>query len=150
MLRLTLALSCLALSCGGFTTQRGVSATHRAKTVYTGDFITATKIVGKYYGRRTRDWLVNCSSSEGGHGEFVWFGHLSYPRYGYSTTPGGWMQFMGSTFRHNMDWAFIDARHRGLRARAKARSYYEPLGQAIVAGAMYYYHGSGPWTGVYC
>lgn len=129
----------------------GATNTAQAKSIYTHDFITATHIVGKYYGRNVENWLVNCSSSEGGHGEFVWYGHLSYPKYGYDNTPGGNMQFMGSTFNHNVDWAFRDARQKGLKAHKKAKSYYEPLGQAIVAGAMFFYHGNpGTWTGARC
>jgi len=121
------------------------------KAVYTGDFITATTIVGRYYGNGVKNWLVNCSSSEGGHGKFVWFQHLPYPRYGYSNTPGGWMQFMQSTFNSNVRWAVKDARRRGLKLHPKAISYYEPLGQAVVAGVMYHYHGNpGTWTGIYC
>lgn len=121
------------------------------KPIYTRDFETATKIVGRYYGHTVRDWLYNCATSEGGHGYFVWFSHLAYPLYGYSTTPGGWMQFKYRTYHSNARWAFNDARHRGLRAARKANSYYEPLGQAIVAGAMYYYHGNpGTWTGGTC
>lgn len=127
------------------------TASARQKQIYTRDFITATNIVGKYYGSNVRNWLVNCSSSEGGHGGFVWFGHLSYPKYGAQNTPGGNMQFMGSTFWNNVGWTFKDARHKGLRVHPRARSYYEPLGQAIVAGAMYYYHGNpGTWTGGNC
>lgn len=150
MLRLALVLSAVALSCGGFYVKGGGAALTNHKLVYTGDFITATNIVGKYYGGRVENWLVNCSISEGGHGKFVWFAHESKPRYGYSNTPGGWMQFMGSTFYHNITWALADAAQRGLRIHPRARNYYEPLGQAVVAGAMYYYHGSGPWTGGYC
>lgn len=131
-------------------TPNGKSATTSKKVVYTHDFITATNIVGRYYGSNVRRWLINCSSSEGGHGGFVWYGHYDHPIYGYTTTPGGWMQFMGGTFYSNVDWAIRDARHRGLRISPKARSYYEPLGQAVTAGVMYYYHGSGPWTGAYC
>lgn len=148
MLRLALVLSALALTCGGFYVGEGGA---RNKLVYTGDFITATNIVGKYYGGRVEKWLVDCSVSEGGHGSFVWFAHESKPRYGYSNTPGGWMQFMGSTFYDNVKWTLADAAQRGLKIHPKARSYYEPLGQAVVAGAMYYHHGNpGTWTGGYC
>lgn len=145
-MRKLLALTCLVAGLAGTSTAHASS-----KRVYTGDFLTATRIVGRYYGSNVRNWLVNCSASEGGHGGWVWFGHLSYPKYGYTTTPGGWMQFMGGTFYSNMSWAFRDAWHRGLHAHPRARSYYQPLGQAIVAGAMYAYHGNpGTWTGRYC
>lgn len=116
-------------------------------TVYTGDWITATGIVGHYYGAGVASWLVDCSSSEGGHGSFVWYGHGS----GGSNVPGGWMQFMDSTFWSNVGWAWEDARQRGLRASPRAKSYTEPLGQAITAGAMYAKHGNpGTWTGALC
>lgn len=131
-------------------TANGNSATYRSKRVYTHDFITATVIVGRYYGSNVKYWLQNCSSSEGGHGGFVWYGHYYYPIYGVNNTPGGWMQFMQSTFNSNARWAFRNARHRGLRIHPRARSYFEPLGQAVVAAAMYYYHGSGSWTGARC
>lgn len=149
-MRKLIALSIIVLVAGGGVATSTAQAREK-RAIYTGDFITATRIVGKFYGRSVENWLVNCSSSEGGHGGFVWYEHLSYPKYGYSTTPGGWMQFMGGTFYSNVRWAFQDARHRGLKAHPKARSYYEPLGQAIVAGVMYAYHGNpGTWTGGYC
>lgn len=148
--RLLVLATVLSLTtCGGFV-QRGGAQTHQIK-VYTNDWITATRIVGKYYGSNVRNWLVNCSSSEGSHGRFVWYAHLPYPKFGYSHTPGGWMQFMGSTFRNNMGWTLANAKRRGLRIHPKARSYYEPLGQAVVAGVMYKYHGNpGTWTGGSC
>lgn len=146
MLRKLIALSFIAV-----TMVATSSAQAKSKMVYTHDFITATHIVGKYYGRNVERWLIDCSSSEGGHGGFVWFEHLSYPKYGYSRTPGGNMQFMGGTFDSNVGWAFQDAWRRGLHVHPKARSYYEPLGQAIVAAAMYRYHGNpGTWTGARC
>lgn len=144
MLRKLLVLTTIVLMVGTTTAQA------RSKRIYTGDFITATKIVGKYYGSNVQRWLVSCSSGEGGHGRFVWFGHHTYAIYGHNT-PGGWVQFMESTFDSNVSWAFKDAARRGLRVHSKARSYYEPLGQAIVAGAMYHYHGNpGTWTGKGC
>jgi hypothetical protein len=125
--------------------------TSKIRKVYTGDWYIATRYVGRYYGRNVRDWLWNCSSSEGSHGGWVWFSNLKYPLYGLNRTPGGWMQFMRGTFNSNVEWAFRDARHRGLRVSLRAKNYFEPLGQAIVAGAMYYYHGNpGTWTGVRC
>lgn len=148
MLRKLVVLTVMAVTMAGTSTAQA-----RDKRVYTGDWMTATKIVGKYYGHNVERWLVNCSSSEGGHGLFVWRSHTRPAHYGngkYEDKPGGWMQFFSSTFYSNVSWTFKDAKHRGLRAHPKARSYYEPLGQAIVAGAMYFYRGSGPWTGVYC
>lgn len=123
------------------------------KMIYTHDFLTATHIVGRYYGSSVENWLVSCSSSEGGHGLFVWRDHRAPVYYGngrYEDKPGGWMQFFGSTFYTNVKWTWQDAWHRGLHASPKARAYYEPLGQAIVAAAMYAHHGSGPWTGARC
>lgn len=122
---------------------------HRSKVIYTRDFLTATHIVGNHYGRYVERWLVNCSKNEGGHGLWVWRDHIA-PRHK-EDKPGGWLQFFKSTFNSNVKWAFKDAKQRGLIVNVKARSYYEPLGQAIVAGAMYKKWGNpGTWTGFGC
>jgi hypothetical protein len=122
--------------------------------IYTGDFITATVIVGRYYGPNIQAWLVNCSSSEGGHGGWVWRDHTLPYRYAdgsYEDKPGGWLQFFRSTFDNNVGWAWQDARHHGMHIDPKARNYYEPLGQAVVAAAMVNAHGNpGTWTGANC
>jgi hypothetical protein len=118
-------------------------------TVYTGDWITATRIVGRYYGARVSDWLVSCSASEGGHGRWVWHGHVA-PAAG-TEKPGGWMQYFESTWNTDARWTFRDAARRGLRVSRRACSYWEPLGQAVAAGAYYAAHGNtGKWTGGNC
>lgn len=158
MLRKLLTLTAALVMCGavGQTTAQAnhIDASTRTKAIYTHDFITATRIVGRYYGRDVESWLVNCSGSEGGHGDFVWRSHIPPVRYqsgAMEDKPGGWMQFFKSTWDSNARWAFIDARGRGLKVSFKARSYTEPLGQAIVAGVMYHYHGNpGTWTGYNC
>lgn len=117
--------------------------------IYTHDFLTATVIVGRYYGSNVRWWLVNCSNGEGGHGGFVWRDHIA-PRQG-EDKPGGWLQFFRSTFDSNVGWAWHDARSRGMHIDPRAKNYYEPLGQAVVAAAMYSAHGNpGTWTGYGC
>lgn len=146
------ALVALVISAGSTTAQaRRASDSRTSKgLVYTHDFITATNIVGKYYGSNVERWLVSCSSGEGGHGGFVWFGHHTYAIYG-RHTPGGNMQFMESTWDSNSSWAFQDAAQRGLKIHPRAKSYYEPLGQAVVAAAIYKKRGNpGTWTGGGC
>lgn len=151
MLKLvTLSIVVLAVMGGGAATNTAQADQGKiAQVTYTHDFITATVIVGRFYGSNVKYWLQNCSSSEGGHGGWVWRDHIAPGKY--EDKPGGWMQFFKSTFDSNVSWAFQDARHRGLRVQPKARNYYEPLGQAIVAGAMYARHGNpGTWTGARC
>lgn len=147
---ITLLLVALGGALGSTASAHTARKASTAHQIYTRDFITATVLVGRYYGSNVRWWLVNCSNSEGGHGGWVWYGHHDHPIFG-NTTPGGWMQFMETTFYSNVDWAFADAHKRGMKIDPRARSYYEPLGQAVVAGAMYAYHGNpGTWTGAQC
>lgn len=95
-------------------------------------------------------WLISCSASEGGHGGFVWFEHLSYPKYGYQTTPGGNLQYMQRTFWGDYNAAIADLHSRNFKEPAGSASYYSPLGQAIAGAWAYSHKGTGQWTGGGC
>lgn len=110
----------------------------------------STAYVGRYFGADIAAWELSCSSSEGGWGGFVWYNHESTPRYGYSDTPGGWMQFKGGTFYGIIDEAVANARSRGMTIPSSARSYYSPLGQAIAGAQMIADGRRGEWTGDRC
>lgn len=115
-----------------------------------GDWETSVRVVQRVYPGSSR-WLLSCSSSEGGHGEFVWIGHASSPPYGTDDTPGGWMQYKQGTFWHDLDAAMIDLRSRGIRVHPDAVSYYSPEGQAVAAGWAYGHdRPGGKWTGSGC
>lgn len=113
-------------------------------------WLDSTKYVGRYYGSGMTAWEQSCSSTEGDWGGFVWYDHDSVPRYGYSNTPGGWLQFKGGTFYGIIDKAIAEARRRGMRVPESARSYYSPLGQAIAGAQMILDGRSGEWTGSGC
>lgn len=110
----------------------------------------AVEIVRHFYGDAIADWEMACSSTEGGHGGFVWFGHLSYPKYGYGNTPGGNLQFMGGTFDGIIDEALATARSRGLVVPARLASFYSSLGQAVAGAQMILDGRRGEWTGTRC
>lgn len=113
-------------------------------------WLDSVSLVGRYYGSGMSSWEKSCSSTEGGWGGFVWYQHLSYPRYGYNSTPGGWMQFMGGTFYGIIDKAIATARSKGIHVPASARSYYSPFGQALAGAQMILDGRSGEWTGDGC
>lgn len=90
----------------------------------------------------TRDWLLSCSSSEGGHGR--WFPNSQ------GSGAGGWLQFMESTFWRMWYAAKDDVRSRGFRVPDSADSWYSPLGQAL-AGAWGVMNGRAhEWSGAGC
>jgi len=92
----------------------------------------------------TAEWLLNCSSSEGGHGQWV------PNRQG--SGAGGWMQYMSGTFYADYNAAVAYLRSRGVTVPSSTASWYSPLGQAIAAGwARYTGHTPpGKWTGANC
>lgn len=107
-----------------------------------GDFQTAAHFADRIW-PGTYQWLIDCSSSEGGHGRFV----MNHGGSG----AGGWMQFMSGTFYGNVDGAFREARRLGVAVPTAARSWQSPLGQAITAAWMRHHHyDSGQWTGASC
>lgn len=113
------------------------------------DWLTAVRVVQAVY-PGSGPWLLSCSASEGGHGGFVWLEHRSYPRYGANSTPGGWMQYMQTTFNSDFDAALRDLWGRGYVTPNNA-GYYTPLGQAIAAGWAYSHaRPAGKWTGRGC
>lgn len=110
----------------------------------------STAYVGRFFGADVAAWELSCSSSEGGWGGFVWYDHESTPRYGYSNTPGGWMQFKGGTFYGIIDEAVANARSKGMTIPPSARSYYSPLGQAVAGAQMIIDGRRGEWAGARC
>lgn len=110
----------------------------------------SNELIRRYYGNTLADWENSCSSTEGGHGGFVWFNHLSYPEYGYSGTPGGNLQFKGGTFDGIIGKALVEAHSRGLLASPSQATFYTPLGQAIAGAQMILDGRRGEWTGDGC
>jgi hypothetical protein len=74
----------------------------------------------------TKNWLLSCSSSEGGWGRFVFNSQGS--------GAAGWLQYMPGTFVGFYARAEADARRKGFRVDPRARSLYSPLGQALAGG----------------
>lgn len=112
----------------------------------TGDWQTAVRVVQRVF-PGSSGWLLACSSSEGGHGGFVWRGHGR----GGDNIPGGWMQYMPSTWRGDFDAALAYARQHGWKFPAAAASHSSPLGQALAAGWAYGHNRPpGKWTGARC
>lgn len=96
----------------------------------------------------TENWLLSCSSSEGGHGRWVRYGGGSYYE-GYSGV-GGWMQFMPGTFWRMWGAARADVTARGYKLPSTADSWVSPLGQAL-AGAWGVLNGrKHEWAGAGC
>lgn len=111
---------------------------------------SANAIVRHYFGNTIADWEWSCSSTEGGHSGFTWFDHLSYPKYGYSKTPGGQLQFMGGTFDSVILRALDSARSRGLVVPSRYATFYSPVGQAVAGAQMILDGRRGEWTGAGC
>lgn len=120
----------------------------------TGDWATAVAFVQRDW-PGSSGWLLSCSSSEGGHGIWIWNGGVPYrgptPPAG-SSGAGGWMQYMAGTFRHDYDRALYTARSSRLAVPPRsANSWLSPLGQAFAAGWAYYHDRPvGKWTGSRC
>lgn len=116
----------------------------------TGDWLTAVRQVQRVF-PGSEPWLVSCSSGEGGHGAWVWFGHAASPRYGADRTPGGWLQYMQGTFWTDYRQAVADARSRGFVVPSGSASYTSATGMAL-AGGWAYSHARPPgkWTGGGC
>lgn len=90
----------------------------------------------------TEEWLLSCSSSEGGYGRFVMNSQGS--------GAGGWLQFMYGTFVSFYRSAHTDLQSRGFEVPESAYDWHSPTGQAL-AGAWgvsngYSYH----WSGYKC
>ena len=91
---------------------------------------------------QTKDWLLSCSSSEGGWGRWV-------PN-SQGSGVGGWLQMFPSTFWRMFTAARVDVRARGYRVPASAASWYSPLGQAL-GGAWAIRNGRRhEWVGAGC
>lgn len=93
----------------------------------TGDWGTAVSLVQRVYPGTDR-WLLSCSSGEGGHGGFV----MNHQGSG----AGGPMQFLASTFYSFQAAAFADARAKGFVIDRVHQSWYDMMGQALVAAYM--------------
>ena len=95
----------------------------------------------------TYGWLMSCSSAEGGHGRWVWYGGGSWNGYHIGgDTVGGQMQFRFSTFAPYYRHATHDLKRRGFRVPYLGSGYepwLSPLGQALTAGYMRYYGKDG-------
>lgn len=109
---------------------------------WTGDWEQAIqRVQTPYPGSAT--WLLNCSASEGGHGQWV------PNRQG--SGAGGWMQYMNGTFWHDYTRAISDLHARGYAVPASTATWYSPLGQAIAAGWAYgHERPPGKWVGWGC
>lgn len=106
------------------------------------DFATAARFADRIW-PGTEGWLLSCSSSEGGHGEFV------MNRGG--SGAGGWMQFMSGTFYGNVASAFAEAVEHGVNLPVRLAKWDNPLAQAVTAAWMRYHgHDRGQWTGASC
>jgi hypothetical protein len=129
-----------------------------ARTIpVTNDWTTATSIADRFWPGAAR-WLLDCSSSEGGHGAWVWRGGTparfdaagvptNYP----GNVPGGPMQYFESTFWGDFNPAVLDLRARGVRIPTAASSWFSMLGQALAGGWAYdHSRGAGKWTGLRC
>lgn len=114
----------------------------------TSTYLGAVSYVEKYFG--PQPFLRECPKSEGGLGAWVYIGHADHAVYGPSTTPGGWLQFMGGTFYGIIDRAIAEARARGMVVPATARSWFSPLGQALAGRTMIERGRRGEWTGGTC
>lgn len=107
----------------------------------TGDWQTAVAVVQRVH-PGTSGWLLSCSSSEGGHGPFV------FNRQG--SGAAGWLQFMPSTFVWMFNAALKDAVSKGYVVPKQASSIYSPLGQALAGGWAVRAGHSGHWYGGGC
>lgn len=101
----------------------------------------AVAVVRVYVGDPEADWLLSCSSSEGGSGAWV------ANRQG--SGAGGWLQFMRGTFYRMIGPGVRIAFQYGLRVPPNRRTWYDPLGQAV-AGVYGYRHSRGEWVGAGC
>ena len=122
------------------------------------DWVTAVRVVQRVY-PGTEGWLLSCSSAEGGHGAWVWYGGRSWQGYhiGYDSTGdtvGGWLQFRYSTFAPYWRHAQTDVRQRGFSAPELGGGRYDawlaPLGQALTGGYMRFHGKDGyHWSASY-
>lgn len=116
----------------------------------TRDWLTAVAVVQRVF-PGSAWWQIACSSSEGGHGAWVYYGRLPYPKYGPWRTPGGPMQYMQGTFWGDFRAALTKARERRFVVPRSAHSWFSMLGQALASGYAYHYNRPpGKWTGWRC
>lgn len=127
---------------------------HRAR-----DYLSAADFVGRFVFPGTRWWLIACSSSEGGHGPWVWNSPApgrSYPLSRYPTRPagssgaGGWLQFKSGTFWGYADAAWDAALENGYRVPRAHKRWTDPVGQAIVGAYMLTLNQRHQWEGARC
>lgn len=120
------------------------------------DWVTSVRIVQRFY-PGSEGWILSCSASEGGHGEFVYHGGGTPGSYDVESeyepeTPGGWMQYFPGTFWGDFNAAVQDLRVRAVRVPRAAFTWYSPLGQALAAGWAHNFgrYTGGKWTGSGC
>jgi len=97
----------------------------------------------------SRGWLEPCSRSEGGHTDFVWNRDLRDKPNKWNV-PGGWMQFMPSTFYSHVHSALAETKRRGQIVLKSWYSHDSQAGQAFTGAYMWNNGGTGHWTGSGC
>lgn len=116
----------------------------------TNDWLTAVAQVQRVF-PGSAGWLIACSSSEGGHGGWVWNGGHPLGSSDHGSGAGGWMQYMEGTFWGDYRPAVADARARGFIIPAESASYTSATGQALAGGWAYSHNRpAGKWTGGSC
>jgi hypothetical protein len=134
-----------------------------SRTVHaTNDWLTSVDQVQRIF-PGTSDWLRFISDREGGYGQWVWYGGRPWSGYHIGNdflgadTVGGWMQFRYSTFIVYYHAALEAAKAKGfiIPNLGWARPHVvfgvgtgygpwlSPLGQALTASYMRYYHKDG-------
>jgi hypothetical protein len=131
----------------------------------TNDWVTAVQIAQRPY-PNTKWPLLALSDREGGWGPWVWYSgacgnppclwqgyHVGGDNVSGADTVGGWMQFRYSTFAPYWRQAQADLKRRGFLipeigmppegGPTKYAGWLSPLGQALTAGYMFYYHKQG-------
>lgn len=124
---------------------------------WTTDWQTAVRVVQRAY-PGSAGWLLACSSSEGGHGPWVWRGGepLRVSATGevlnpHGNVPGGPLQYFQRTFWTDYRAAVADLMGRGYQIPNGSSSWFSMLGQAIAGGWAYgHARPSGKWTGGRC
>lgn len=102
------------------------------------DWVLAVNYAARFFPRE-RQWLLSCSSSEGGYGHYVSVGNGE-----------GWMQFLHGTFNAYVGPAFETAHHRGAVTLPQWRSIRSRAGQALTAAYMSEHGQRHQWYGRKC
>lgn len=113
------------------------------------DWRTAVRVTQRVY-PGTERWLLSCSSSEGGHGEWVWNGGAPYSSPYHGSGAGGWMQFMSGTFWRMYAQARDHAQAQGFTVPRSTASFTSPLGQALAGAQGLVSDHAYEWTGTGC